>query len=182
MRARDKRTATDNFRCWCFIGKEKKIKKPHSKHPLPPPLPLVRPTVKQLKALEWYTFIKGSKHLYLSECLRQSQGLVQELFWSHFAPWMLWYGQKSEQCCQLPRSSCFSTVKLSLSLPWCFRFKVRFIYNTTFQTKSNRITWVAGSLDLRNALWYYDHVAVQIICDCAFFLPWSFQLTHETAS
>ena len=180
MRARDKRTATENFRCWCFIGKEKNKKNLRAN--TPSPLPLVRPRVKQLKALEWYTFIKGSKYLYLSVCLRQSPELVQELFWSHFAPWMLWYGQKSEQCCQLPRSSCFSTVKLSLSLPWCFRLKVRFTYNTTFQTKSIRITSVAGSLDLRNAPWYYDHVAVQVICDSAFFLPWSFQLTHETAS
>ena len=47
MRARDKRTATENFRCWCFTALEKKIRKTLGGWQLPPrPLfRLVRPRV-----------------------------------------------------------------------------------------------------------------------------------------
>ena len=47
--ASDKQTATENFRCWCFIVKEKNQKNLRGgwqPHPLPPPLVHVCPRVK----------------------------------------------------------------------------------------------------------------------------------------
>ena len=51
MRARDKRTATENFWCFCFMVLEKS-KENHP--PPPPPPPLVRPRVKLQTVIIYY--------------------------------------------------------------------------------------------------------------------------------
>ena len=52
MRARDKRTATENFRCWCFTSLEKKTQKNLRRlATTPPPFPLyVRGLIPTVKA------------------------------------------------------------------------------------------------------------------------------------
>ena len=65
MCAKDKRTSTENFRCWCFIFLEKSQKKLKGKwHPPPPPPP---PHPLYVRGLKGYFFEKAK--LWQRTCL-----------------------------------------------------------------------------------------------------------------
>ena len=84
MRAKDKRTATENIRCWCSIWQEKNSEKPHS-----PPLPKFCQILPTIRSQRWVFFnclsyrerhtLKSLEHKFSTEHLLESLS-IKKLF------------------------------------------------------------------------------------------------------